>query len=94
MISMQKIIRSRVSTKRLAPIMVDAKKPTFKNERKCVWCMDRDYIHYPNLPLRESCSKSAYFQINIITVCPDLLLWGQVIKKKPWNRGSNQRENA
>jgi hypothetical protein len=40
--------------------MVDAHKPTFINERKSVRCMDGDYIHHPNLLLRESCSKSVF----------------------------------
>jgi len=52
MISMQKVISSWISTKRLAPVMIDANKSPFKNYGKRVRCMNRYYIHHPNVMFR------------------------------------------
>lgn len=49
MIGMQKVIGSWICTERFTPVMVDAEKAAFKNDRKSVWSMHRNYIHNPNL---------------------------------------------
>lgn len=54
---MEEVVSTRISAKRFAPIMIDAEKATFIDNRKCVRRINVHHIHDPYFQVSQSSSK-------------------------------------